>query len=235
MRDIEAIVLDVGGVLLLPDPAAVGAALRSADVDHDTDSLSAAHYGGVAALDAAPQDWQFGGAPSPYVRGLLVAAGVAEDDLDRAAAALVPVFARPSIEVWSHETPWARAGLRRLAESATPTALVSNADGTVEAQMHLHGFAQVGRGQGLDVAAIVDSGVHGVSKPDPRIFDPALDALGVAAERCAYVGDTVSYDVLGARNAGLVPIHLDPFGSCRDDDHPHARTLDQAVDLALTA
>ncbi|MEX2503601.1 MAG: HAD family hydrolase [Egicoccus sp.] len=233
MQDIEAIVLDVGGVLLLPDPAVVGAALRESGVDHDTAALSAAHYGGVAALDAAPQDWQFGGAPSPYVRGLSIAAGVAEADLDRAAAALVPVFARPAIEVWRHETPWARAGLQRLAAAAIPTALVSNADGTVEAQMHLHEFAQVGPGPGLDVVAIIDSAIQGVSKPDPRVFDPALAALGLPAERCAYVGDTVSYDVVGARNAGLEPIHLDPYGTCRADDHPHVATLDQAVDLSL--
>jgi putative hydrolase of the HAD superfamily len=235
MQDIEAIVLDVGGVLLLPDPGVVGKALRQAGVDHNRDALAAAHYGGVTTLDAAPQDWGVGGAPSPYLRGLLLAAGVDDDDIERATAALLPVFARPAIEVWRHETPWARAGLAQLAASAIPTALVSNADGTVEAQMHLHRFAQVGPGPGLEVAAIVDSAIHGVSKPDPRVFDPALDALGVPPERCAYVGDTVSYDVVGARNAGLQPIHLDPYGTCREDDHPHVATLDQAVEFAVTA
>ena len=40
-------------------------------------------------------------------------------------------------------------------------------------------------------------------KPDRRIFDIALDELDVAACESAYVGDTVSRDILGARNAGM--------------------------------
>lgn len=234
MRGIEAIVLDVGGVLLLPDPALLGAALAAAGVDHDPAALPAAHYGGVAALDAAPRDWAVGGVPSPYVHGLLRSAAVAERDLEVATAALAHVFTRPAIDVWRRETPWAREGLARIAGAGLPTALVSNADGTVEAQMHLHEFAQVGPGPGLDVAAIVDSAVHGTSKPDPDVFRPALEALDVAADRCAYVGDTVSFDVAGARNAGLVPIHLDPYGACRAGDHLHAATLTDAVDLVTT-
>ena len=69
----------------------------------------------------------------------------------------------------------------------------------------------------MPVRCVVDSHVVGVAKPDPRIFAPALAALGTPPERVAYIGDSVTMDVNGARAAGLRPVLLDPF-----DDHPWA-------------
>lgn len=40
-------------------------------------------------------------------------------------------------------------------------------------------------------------------KPHADPFDRALDALGTPPERTLYVGDSLSYDVAGAHNAGL--------------------------------
>jgi putative hydrolase of the HAD superfamily len=226
--EFDAVLLDVGGVLLLPDPAVTGAALRGAGVAHRDDALAWAHYGGVAALDAAAGDWPQGGAPGPYLQGFIRAAGVADDQVPTAVEALHEVFTAPAIDVWARLTPWAHDGLAALGTLDRPVAVVSNADGTVEAQMHRHRLAQVGPGPGLDVAAIVDSAVVGVAKPDPAVFAPALRALDVPAERCCYVGDTVTFDVAGARAAGMACIHLDPLGACTQDDHPHARTLLEA-------
>lgn len=42
-----------------------------------------------------------------------------------------------------------------------------------------------------------------IRKPDPRIFEAALREMGVTAAETGYVGDTISRDVLGARNAKL--------------------------------
>ncbi len=50
---------------------------------------------------------------------------------------------------------------------------------------------------------IVMSSAVGFRKPDPRIFAIALGRMGVTAEETCYVGDTISRDVLGSRNAGL--------------------------------
>ena len=50
---------------------------------------------------------------------------------------------------------------------------------------------------------IVMSSDVGIRKPDPRIFDVALEKMGVTAAETGYVGDTISRDVLGARNANL--------------------------------
>lgn len=50
---------------------------------------------------------------------------------------------------------------------------------------------------------IVMSSEVGIRKPDPRIFEIAMQKMGVAADETCYVGDTISRDVLGARNANL--------------------------------
>ena len=50
---------------------------------------------------------------------------------------------------------------------------------------------------------VVMSSEVGFRKPDPRIFEIALRQMGASPEETCYVGDTISRDVLGARNAGL--------------------------------
>ena len=58
----------------------------------------------------------------------------------------------------------------------------------------------------------------GVAKPDPRIFEFGLAVFeGIERHRIAYVGDSVTMDVMGARAAGLFPVLLDPH-----DDHEGA-------------
>lgn len=49
----------------------------------------------------------------------------------------------------------------------------------------------------------VMSSTTGIRKPDPRIFEIAMNELGVTAAETCYVGDTISRDVIGARNAHL--------------------------------
>lgn len=51
--------------------------------------------------------------------------------------------------------------------------------------------------------AVVVSGEVGYLKPHPRIYEAALDALGVPAAEAAMVGNDLECDVVGARRAGL--------------------------------
>lgn len=53
--------------------------------------------------------------------------------------------------------------------------------------------------------SVVISGEVGVKKPDPRIFDTALEQTGIKPEEVIYVGDTDD-DTQAARAAGMVPI-----------------------------
>lgn len=47
-------------------------------------------------------------------------------------------------------------------------------------------------------------------KPDPLIFQHALVQMNVKPEQAVYIGDNYFADVVGARNAGIEPILIDP-------------------------
>jgi hypothetical protein len=84
-------------------------------------------------------------------------------------------------------------------------------------------ICQVGVGPHVCVQAIIDSEVVGVSKPDPRIFHMALEALDSVPEAALHVGDSVFFDVNGAKAAGIEGVHVDPYRLCGDASHKHIR------------
>ena len=47
-------------------------------------------------------------------------------------------------------------------------------------------------------------------KPEPGLFEHALQRAGMSAQEAVYVGDNYFADVVGARRAGLTPILFDP-------------------------
>jgi putative hydrolase of the HAD superfamily len=56
---------------------------------------------------------------------------------------------------------------------------------------------------------IVVSGDHGYRKPDRRLFQLALDGMGVAAEHALYVGNDMYRDIYGAQAAGMRTVMFD--------------------------
>ena len=50
----------------------------------------------------------------------------------------------------------------------------------------------------------------GATKPDPRIFQAALDALATSADRAVFIGDSLPRDMEGARRLGMRHIWLHP-------------------------
>ena len=230
-RDVEAVVLDVGGVLLVPHPEPVAAALAPFGVSVESSAAERAHYVGVRALDAAEVPVE---ANRRYLEAYCRALGVPTTAVERAADALHALWVGPSPELWRLVVPGALDGLRRLAEAGRQLAIVSNSDGTVEGLLSTHQLCQIGTGTGVPVCAIVDSAIVGVAKPDPGIFHALVERAGIVPERALYVGDTVRYDVLGARAAGLHPLHFDPYALCASrDDHAHVRSLADVADLLV--
>jgi len=52
-------------------------------------------------------------------------------------------------------------------------------------------------------ATVVISSVVGIQKPDPEIFQIALNELSINASQALYIGDRLDYDAQGAENAGI--------------------------------
>jgi putative hydrolase of the HAD superfamily len=210
----------VGGVLLAPHPEPITAALARAGISiqlSDAEVLRA-HYVGVRALDES----------LPYVGAFIESLGLPPQAED----ALRPVWKLPAIDLWRLLVPGSLDGLRELAATGRKLAVISNSDGTVEAQLLEHRICQIGEGAGVPVLAIVDSGVVGVSKPDPQIFQHAAQLLDMRLDRAVYVGDTRRYDVAGALAAGVRPIHFDPLGLCpQRGEHAHVGSLSEVRQL----
>jgi len=71
-------------------------------------------------------------------------------------------------------------------------------------------FARVGLADELD--GVVTSAAVGARKPDPRLFEAALEVAGCAADEALHVGDTPTEDVEGAKAAGIRALLIDRDG-----------------------
>ena len=225
VRRVQAVLLDAGGVLMLPSHEPILLALARVGVTVDPGRLDAAHYAGMRGLDEAPPerfDWR--DYLAAYVRTLGVDASCRE-------SAIHALYARfdDSATLWRRAIPGVREALHALLAAGVRLGVVSNAEGTCQARLAELAVCQVGPGPGAPVEIVVDSHVVGVEKPDPRIFGFALSAMGLDPARCLYVGDSVRFDVTGARAAGLAPVLVTPEPESRAGEFPRVRGLGELL------
>ena len=131
-------------------------------------------------------------------RGALAHTGVDDRALAEALAEEY-VRARRSHEVLDPDAASVLAALARTRKLA----LLTNGAGDVQREK----LSRTPFADAFD--AIVISVEVGVGKPDPRIFEIALERLGVAAGDAAMVGDSLVRDVGGARRAGVATVWID--------------------------
>lgn len=226
--DVDAVIFDVGGVFVVPSPAIVREQLAGVPgvAAATDDAFVAAHYHGIAAYDRSvdpPERWP------AYLGAYLSSVGVEADD--EVLARALALWRTPSTGLWTHSVAHHVASLRDIeARADVRLGIISNSDGTIEQVLADQQIAQVGEGPGVAVEVIVDSHLVGVAKPDPAIFPFALDVMGLAPGRCAYVGDSYRNDVEGAAAAGMTPVHVDPHRLGPEGDH---RRIDQVGDLLV--
>ena len=219
----DALLFDAGGVVVIPDPIAIGAALG---VPASLADGHRAHYHAMAALEHRALgnggaatiehlDW------SVYRNAYADSLGVTDDP-----AALARLERVWSALIWRSRIEESVAALWKLYQRKVPIGIVSNASGQIEGTLRVQGVCQVGEGAGVPVSVVIDSHVVGVAKPDPRIFEPALAVLGNPdPSRVGYIGDSFINDVGGAIAAGMVPLHLDPYGLYADFGHERITSL----------
>lgn len=92
--------------------------------------------------------------------------------------------------------PGTSAALASLRASGAKTGVVSNFD------LRLPNLLQ-DLGIHAELSCIILPGTHQIAKPDPRVFRPALAALGATASDSVYVGDRPELDGAAAHAAGL--------------------------------
>jgi putative hydrolase of the HAD superfamily len=105
--------------------------------------------------------------------------------------------------------PDAAPALRELREGGLRLVAVSNWDCSLPLVLD-----RVGIGELLD--GVVTSAAAGARKPDPAIFEAALELTGCGADQALHVGDTREEDVEGARAAGIRALLIDRNGGGGD-------------------
>ena len=209
---LDAVLFDAGGVLVLPDPTVLAPLLAPYGGDPAIARHRRAHYAAMAVKSTAGAGEAFW---SEYDRAYVESVGV-DPDHRRHAAQLLNITR--TAQLWRWPIPDSMAALAALARDGVPMGVVSNASGQIEQELLRSEICQVGDGIGIAMRCVIDSHVVGVAKPDPQIFEHALDHFAeFERSRIAYVGDSVTMDVGGATAAGLHPVLLDPY-----DDHPNA-------------
>jgi len=64
------------------------------------------------------------------------------------------------------------------------------------------------------------SEIVGINKPDPAIFQHALDLAKATKTESMMIGDSLEADVYGALNFGMDAIYFNPFNAPKPDDVP---------------
>ena len=70
------------------------------------------------------------------------------------------------------------------------------------------------------MGAVISSEALQCYKPDRRLFDAAVNRLGVQPSECAYVGDRQFEDVMGSRTVGMTAIWINRQDRPADPDLP---------------
>jgi putative hydrolase of the HAD superfamily len=201
----KAVLFDAGNTLVWLDHPYLVSLLADHGFSTSEDEILGAEYTAKLLLDELVRS---GNGGDDATRGAIYFArifgvlGVPESELNSLALKLYERHAQRNL--WSLVRPGTEEALEGLREAGYRLAVISNADGRVEALLESVGLAH-------HFEFVLDSAVVGIEKPDPRIFRLACERLGVRPEEALYVGDIYEIDVKGARSAGLRACLIDPL------------------------
>jgi HAD superfamily hydrolase (TIGR01549 family) len=217
---IDTVFLDAGGVLCHPSWTRVADALVRHGADVTAATLAAAEQRATRDID----DATVVGTTDDRSRGwlyfnlVLQHAGVAQNAGTDAALTELREYHRTD-NLWEHVEPDVTPALAALRGRGLRLVVVSNANGRLR-----HLFDRVDLTKWFD--HVLDSHEWGVEKPDPRLFQLALEQSRADAANTVHVGDLYHVDVMGARAAGLREgILFDMAGLYDDVDCPRVSSL----------
>jgi putative hydrolase of the HAD superfamily len=126
-------------------------------------------------------------------------------------------------DVFSHPSSYALfddvlPAISELQEMGVRLGLISNFEEWLEGML-----VELEVGHVFDVTVI--SGIEGIEKPDPEIYEVAIGRAGVSAERALHVGDSMALDVEPARSIGLQTVLLDRNDRYSEVDARRIRSL----------
>lgn len=220
---LKGVFFDMGGTLVFPDPVRIATVFNAhLHLNITPERCLEAIHAATLFLDkqlekpsTKPDDWW-----SQYFTAIVenCASGPMPTEESRLEAFTILRTDHRKRNLWSYFVPEAEELLTWLESEGFLLGIISNSDGRVQAQLREASL--------LDrFAVVLDSHDVGVEKPDPRIFQMALDASGLSAGEVLYIGDFVHIDGIGASRAGMSVLILDPLAKRSDWGYPTVQSL----------
>jgi HAD superfamily hydrolase (TIGR01509 family) len=213
---LDALFFDVGNTLLFPNRSRMLRALHARQVFPSAELLRCVERSTKREFDAlvASHSAIDHGFWHMFYTRLLRELNIADEEV------LTDLVERTRISAnWCDIRPGTRETLLRLGERYR-VAVISNADGKIADVLDRCGIADC-------FESITDSGIVGREKPDPAIFEAALQSLGVAAESSLYTGDVYSIDYTGATSAGMECVLFDVPGAYQESGLERVQSLEE--------
>jgi putative hydrolase of the HAD superfamily len=207
-REVDLLCLDAGNTVVYLDHARLAASAGRQGFDITPDAVERAEdlaMRDVFRGEAIAIAWSHARVPAARGWGVLlgtlfVRAGATAEQ----AASLVEALWEEHLayNFWSRVADGLAHAIEDARATGLRTVIVSNSEGKLEALLARLGILAL-------FDKVIDSGVVGIEKPDPRIFEIALEAAGIPAARAIHLGDSEA-DVLGALGAGIRVALIDP-------------------------
>ena len=213
---LDCVLFDAGDTLLAPAPSFQGrfvAVAAAAGLPLEEAAVDAAIAAAVRAA-AWPEDWTDPATQREFWMGfyreILTSLGHADDGL-QLAEALFASFSDPaSYQLFDDVRP----ALEELAGRGITLGVVSNFEPWLADILALQEIDHL-------FATVAISGVLGVAKPDPGIFEAALAEAGADPSATVHVGDQPANDVAAARAVGITPVLIDRYARYPEPDDAH--------------
>ncbi|HOO57320.1 MAG TPA: HAD-IA family hydrolase [bacterium] len=226
-REIKAVFFDAGNTLLYLDYELIARKVCAAGVETQAEELKVSEYDARRAVDEylATDDYVDEMVWDIYFSTMFM--GVGLESREKILATIQNLREENEFQgLWNHAPEESHRTLETLKSQGYIIGIISNADGRLNETI-----ARTGIDKYLDF--MLDSKIVGYEKPDPRIFNVALEKAGVPPEACVHVGDIVTADIKGASGVGINPVLLDPTGR-HIVDCPVISDISEIIDVVKT-
>ena len=207
-RNYKAIFFDLGGTLIYPDHLRIKKVFsQQSKLEADDEKWFSAIHHATKMLDQeyhktpkAELEW-WSAYFKHYLSFLFPDHKFADIFLSKFVKALKKEHLKKNL--WAEMADNCLETLERLKQADKRMAIISNSDGQVMNQLREHSLDKY-------FEVVLDSHIVGVSKPQAAIFLIALQKTALSPKEVLYVGDFFNVDIIGAANARIDGLLIDP-------------------------
>ena len=208
---VELLSLDAGNTVIFLDHARIAAFVGARGIEVTRETLVRCEGEAKRLLERGGGErsgWKYDREPGAKSWGKMLATMLVQAGVDR--EVVLPMLG----PLWEHHMDFnlwwlvpqgLGPALDAVRAAGVNVVIVSNSEGKLDVL-----FERLAITGHFDL--VVDSGKVGIEKPEPGIWQIALDAYPTLPERVLHLGDTYLTDIAGANALGYRSALIDPYG-----------------------